>query len=139
MGSAGSKRRTARNQDWLIQTLDDHESGINCMALSDDSTVLATGSDDHTIRLWSTKSTPIECLSVLSGHSDYITYIILYKNYLVSASADQTMRKWDMTTGECMFICTGHTSLVYRIACIGNLKFYLVIYFQCTKFNISYQ
>ena len=54
MGSAASKRR---DQNCLIQTLDDHESGINCMALSHDSTVLATGSDDHTIRLWSTKTT----------------------------------------------------------------------------------
>ncbi|CAF4726693.1 unnamed protein product [Rotaria sp. Silwood1] len=71
MGSAGSKHRARRDQDWLIQTLDDHESGINCMALSNDSTVLATGSDDHTIRLWSTKTTPIECLNILSGHTDY--------------------------------------------------------------------
>ncbi|CAF4013694.1 unnamed protein product [Rotaria magnacalcarata] len=120
MGSAGSKRRAERDADGLIQTLDDHESGINCMALSSDSTVLATGSDDHNIRLWSTKATPIECLSVLSGHADYITYIVMHKNYLISASADQTMRKWDMTTGKCMFVCTGHTSLVYRIACIGD-------------------
>lgn len=115
MGSAASK-----HQNSLIQTLDDHESGINCMALSKDTTVLATGSDDHTIRLWTTKSTPIECLSVLSGHTDYITDILIYENYLVSASADQTMRKWDMTTGKCMFICTGHTSLVNRIICSGN-------------------
>jgi len=115
MGSSASKR-----QDWLIQTLDDHESAINCMALSNDSTVLATGSDDHTIRLWSTTTTPIECLSVFSGHTDYITDILIYENYLASASSDQTMRKWDMTTGQCLFICTGHTSLINRIICTGN-------------------
>ncbi|CAF4145991.1 unnamed protein product [Rotaria sp. Silwood2] len=120
MGSAGSKHRAKRDQEWLIQTLDDHESGINCMALSNDSTVLATGSDDHTIRLWSTKTTPIECLSVFSGHTDYITHIIMYENYLISGSADQTIRKWDMTNGQCMLVCTGHTSLVNRVICIGN-------------------
>jgi WD40 repeat protein len=115
MGSAASKR-----QDWLIQTLDDHESGINCMALSNDSTVLATGSDDHTIRLWSTKTTPVECLSVFSGHTDYITDMLIYENYLVSGSSDKTIRKWDMTTGQCMFISSGHESLVKRITCTGN-------------------
>lgn len=122
MGSSGSKRKSTREQDLLLQTLDDHESGINCMALSSDNTVLATGSDDHTIRLWSTKTTSIECLSVLSGHTDYITHLVMHKNYLISASADQTMRKWDMTTGKCMFVCTGHTQLVNRIACIGNFS-----------------
>lgn len=119
MGTAASKR-----QDWLIQTLDDHESCINCMALSKDTTVLATGSDDFTLRLWSTTTTPVECLSVLSGHTDYITDILIYDNYLVSASSDQTIRKWDMTMGTCMFICTGHTSLVNRIICSGNLSIF---------------
>jgi WD40 repeat protein len=117
MGSAASKRR---DQNSLIQTLDDHESGINCMALSHDSTVLATGSDDHTIRLWSTKTTPIECLNVLSGHTEYITDILMIENSLVSSSADKTVRKWDIITGQCMFVCIGHTSLVNRITCTGN-------------------
>ena len=115
MGSAASKRK-----DWLEQTLDDHESGINCMALSHDQSVLATGSDDHMIRLWSTKTTPIECLSVLTGHTDYITDILIVENDLVSASSDQTIRKWDMTSGACLFVCTGHTSLVNRIISNGK-------------------
>ena len=79
MGTAASKRR---NQNWLMQTLDNHQSAINCMVLSDDGSVLATGSDDNTIRLWSTKTTSVEYLSVLSGHTDYITHILVHDNYL---------------------------------------------------------
>jgi WD repeat-containing protein 86 len=120
MGSAASKRRAERNKDCLVQTCDDHESAINCMALSRDKSVLATGSDDHNIRLWSTKTTPVECLSLLIGHTDYITHIIMYENYLISASADQTMRKWDVTTGECVLIYSGHTSLINRVICTGK-------------------
>jgi WD40 repeat protein len=123
MGTAASKHRTGRHQNWLIQTLDDHESGINCMALSGDYSVIATGSDDHNIRLWSTKTTPVDCLSLLSGHTDYITYILIYENYLISASADKTMRRWDVTTGECVMVYSGHTSLIYRIICTGKLDF----------------
>ena len=122
MGTAASKNRVLREQNWLIQTLDDHESGINCMALSHDSTVLATGSDDHSVRLWSTKTSPVECLNVLSGHTNYISQILIYENCLVSGSADQTVRKWDMISGQCIFICTGHTSLVNRIMCTGNCE-----------------
>ena len=123
MGSVASKRRTGRDHDWLLQTLDEHESSINCMSLSDDGSVIATGSDDHNIRLWSAKTTPVECLSVLAGHSDYITHILMDENYLVSASADRTIRKWDMTNGRCVLIYSGHTSLINRIVCTGMLNF----------------
>jgi WD40 repeat protein len=122
MGSAASKRRAERERDWLLQTLDEHESGINCMTLSSDGSVLATGSDDHNIRLWSAKTNPVECLSVLVGHADYITQILIDENCLVSASADRTMRKWDMTNGQCVFVYTGHTSVINRIVCTGKFS-----------------
>jgi WD40 repeat protein len=125
MGTAASKNRSGRDRDWLLQTLDDHESGINCMALSNDGSVLATGSDDHNIRLWSAKTTPVECLSVLTGHADYITHILIEENFLVSASADRTIRKWDMTNAQCVFVYSGHTSLINRIVCTGKLIFSL--------------
>jgi WD40 repeat protein len=125
MGTAASKNRSGRDRDWLLQTLDDHESGINCMALSNDGSVLATGSDDHNIRLWSAKTTPVECLSVLTGHADYITHILIEENFLVSASADRTIRKWDMTNAQCVFVYSGHTSLINRIVCTGKLLFSL--------------
>ncbi|CAF3465644.1 unnamed protein product [Rotaria sp. Silwood1] len=123
MGSAASKGRTKRVRDWLLQTLDEHESAINCMTLSTDGSVLATGSDDHNIRLWSAKTIPVECLSVLIGHVDYITCILIDENFLVSASADRTIRKWDITNGECVFVYSGHTSLVNRIVCTGDFLF----------------
>ena len=121
MGSAASKRRGARDGDWLLQTLDEHESAINCMAISHDHSVLATGSDDHTIRLWSAKTPQVECLSVLVGHADYITHILIEENFLISASADRTMRKWDMTNGECLLIFSGHSSLINRMVFVGKL------------------
>lgn len=40
-GSGQVKRKKYKNH--LIQSLDDHEGGVNCMALSDDGSVLATG------------------------------------------------------------------------------------------------
>ena len=120
MGTAASKRREGRDGEWLLQTLDEHESAINCMTLSSDGSVLATGADDHTIRLWSAKADPVECLTVLAGHTDYITSILIDENFLISASADQTIRKWDLTTGECVLVYAGHTSLINRVVCTGK-------------------
>ena len=38
---------------------------INCMALSEDNSMLVTGSEDSTARMWSTKTDETECIGVL--------------------------------------------------------------------------
>ncbi|KAK3780436.1 hypothetical protein RRG08_017701 [Elysia crispata] len=42
-------------ENYLLQSLHEHETGINCMAVSEDGSVLATGGEDKTARIWSTK------------------------------------------------------------------------------------
>jgi WD40 repeat protein len=65
MGSCGSKDGDPKTQTFLLQTLEDHDGGINCMALSEDGSVLATGSEDRTARLWTTKTDRCECIGIL--------------------------------------------------------------------------
>lgn len=60
MGNGATKKE--KQSPYLLQSCEDHESSINCMTLSDDASVLATGSDDATIRLWSTKTETVECI-----------------------------------------------------------------------------
>ncbi len=47
------------------ETLADHDESINCMALSDDGSMLVTGSEDSTARMWSTRTDETECIGVL--------------------------------------------------------------------------
>ena len=47
------------------EILADHEESINCLALSDDGSMLVTGSEDATARMWSTRTDDTECLGVL--------------------------------------------------------------------------
>lgn len=50
----------------LLETLADHTDSINCMALADDESLLVTGSEDKTARMWTTQDpTGSECLGVL--------------------------------------------------------------------------
>lgn len=58
-GSASNKNGT------LKETMGDHEGSINCMALSEDGSLLVTGSEDSTARMWSTKTDETECIGVL--------------------------------------------------------------------------
>jgi len=83
----------AKQKTYLVDTLTDHEAGINTMALSDDGAILASGSDDHTVRLWTTTTDRCECVGVLVGHDDYVNCVLIEETYVFSASADKTIRK----------------------------------------------
>ena len=49
----------------MLETMADHEESINCMCLSEDGSMLVTGSEDATARMWATKTEETECLGVL--------------------------------------------------------------------------
>ena len=59
MGSNQSK-----DAERLLETIADHGDAINCMAMAEDSSLIATGSEDMTVRMWSTKTDDTECLGV---------------------------------------------------------------------------
>lgn len=122
MGGCNSTESNGKSQH-CIEILDDHDKGINCMCLSDDGSVLATGSEDWTARLWTTKTDNCECIGILKGHTDYINCVTIEENYVLSGSADKTIRKWDMSTCQCTGVFTGHTSLLNRIICTGDFIF----------------
>lgn len=121
MGGCASKGGNKKN--FLMEVHEGHEAGINCMALSEDGSVLATGSEDKTARLWSAKTDLCECIGILKGHEEYINCIVIEDCFVVTGSADKTMRKWDVSTCECVLICRGHTSVIYRMICTGDFLF----------------
>jgi WD40 repeat protein len=126
MGGKSSKedeKSKITDKNCLLQSCDEHTTGINCMEVSEDGSVLATGCDDGTIRLWSAKTSKVECISVLEGHEDYITSLLIEDQYLISSSADTTIRKWDMSTGQCTLAFLGHESTVNKVVSVGDFLF----------------
>ena len=110
MGSGGSKQ----SDNAMVETLGDHSGSINCLAASEDGTILVTGSDDATARMWSVSEDATECLGVLRGHLGQVAAVAIFDTFVVTASADATVRKWDMTTCECLFVYRGHTSRIHK-------------------------
>lgn len=77
---------------------------------------LASGSGDHTVKLWSIRTG--ECYQTLQGHTSRIWSVAFSPDgkILASGSSDQTVKLWDLATGECYQTLQGHTNLVWSVA-----------------------
>ena len=77
---------------------------------------LASGSDDHTVRLWDVTSG--QCLKILQGHTNGVWSVAFSPDgqTLASGSDDHTVRLWDVTSGQCLKILQGHTNGVWSVA-----------------------
>ena len=69
----GNGSSTKNKNGVLKETMADHEESINCMALSEDGSMLVTGSEDSTARMWSTKTEETECIGVLRYHRSRVS------------------------------------------------------------------
>lgn len=72
-----TKKKKKKDETYELEVLTDHTGGVNVMALSEDEAILATGSDDHSVRLWTTTTDYCECIGVLTGHADYVNCVLI--------------------------------------------------------------
>jgi len=89
---------------------------VSSVAFSPDGLLLASGSEDRTIRLWSVATG--KTLRTLNGHLAAINSVAFSPDgkTLASGSSDQTVRLWDAGTGQQIHSLTGHSALVNSVA-----------------------
>jgi WD40 repeat protein len=134
------------DDDLLTNTLDEvtilegHEDMVRIVCVIDNASLLATASDDCTVRLWDWRSgAPV---AVLRGHKRPITCLLkLSAKRLASGSSDERILIWNVVTGqlvrELCFHPTGVQCMIRlgenTIASGGERK-NLLVFFSCSFF-----
>jgi WD40 repeat protein len=92
-----------------------HADKAWCLAASPKNTIIATGSSDKSIKLWTLRG---DLIVILTEHTEKVQCLAFSPDglTLASGSADETIRLWDMRTLECTHVLRGHKGRVSSLA-----------------------
>ncbi|UUZ56974.1 WD40 repeat domain-containing protein [Massilia sp. H-1] len=99
-----------------LLTLKGHTGIIGALAFSPDGTLLASGSKDHSVRLWD--STSGKLLFQLDGHKDEVGAAAFSPDgkLLASGADDDTVKLWDPASGKLLATLPGYRGWVRALA-----------------------
>lgn len=100
----------------LVRTLAGHTDAVWSVALSQDGQLLASGSQDGTIKVWN--PTTGELFGTIQAEAGPVLSVNITadRRTLVAGSGDGTIKVWDLTNGELRYTLTGHRSSVWSVA-----------------------
>src|SRR5919202_1946227 len=112
------------NEIWLWHVADSrqllsfkgHISWVHSVAFSPNGQILASGSNDQTVRLWDVNTG--QCLNLLLGHTNRLLSVFFTPDgqTLISSGEDSYVRLWRVHTGECLRILEIHINWVLSVA-----------------------
>ncbi len=84
-----------------------HENTIRSLAVSNDGRILASSSDDATIRIWNTDTK--KCIHVIDMHGYVVSSLSIsfHQQMLIGGASDHKIYIWDMNNGEVVKILYG--------------------------------
>ncbi|MEL7244798.1 MAG: CHAT domain-containing protein [Cyanobacteria bacterium J06573_2] len=98
-------------------TLKGHTNLVSSLAFAPlhmQNCLLASGSDDNTIKIWNHQG---QCLKTLIEHQDWVYSVAFTQGEtLASCSRDNTIKIWNCLSGRCLYTFAGHQKTVKSIS-----------------------
>ncbi|KAF7267538.1 hypothetical protein GWI33_019244 [Rhynchophorus ferrugineus] len=97
-----------------IYTAVAHEKEINSVSISPNDKLIASASQDKTVKLWNEK---LELLGVLKGHKRGVWCVRFspVDQVVLTSSADCSIKLWSVVNMSCLKTLDGHESSVLRV------------------------
>ncbi|XP_005104581.1 phospholipase A-2-activating protein [Aplysia californica] len=116
---SGSWDMTARV--WLnqkcVMVLEGHQMAVWAVGIISGQGVMLTGSADKSIKAWKAG----KCIQTYKGHEDCVRGLgVVSEAEFLSCSNDATIRRWAVTSGDCLAVYYGHTNYVYSLSILPN-------------------
>lgn len=98
-----------------------HSSDVTCCTWHPNASLLASGSDDKTARLWDIRTpntNTSSCVRLFQGSTSALSSIKCspFGNMLAAGNERGNIHVWDIGTGKTVSILHGHTAAVYSLA-----------------------
>lgn len=92
-----------------------HQKYINAVKISPNDKLIATSSQDKTVKIWDAKT--LTLLKTLSGHRRGIWDIQFSPadQLIASASGDNTLKVWSLSTGQSVATLQGHQAALVKL------------------------
>ncbi|EFA81763.1 hypothetical protein PPL_05758 [Heterostelium album PN500] len=105
--------------DFVISTLAGHEDFVRAALYKDDGSLLASCSDDRSIRLWSGETGQL--VRVFPKlHTDKVTQLAWRNNTIITVSRDKRIVMWDEYGRVISEFANGHSGAVWGVDVAGN-------------------
>jgi WD40 repeat protein/tRNA A-37 threonylcarbamoyl transferase component Bud32 len=98
-----------------LMTINAHDNPMTCAAVSTDGKLLATSSQDRTVKVWDALTGQEKV--TLSGQKQTVTWVAFSPDskYLAGSSMDRSVIVWDLNTNKQAHRLEGHTGGVWRV------------------------
>ena len=122
---AGSEDNSVQRWDWTTGrriAFREHDSWVRCFEFSDDGKIMITAGFDGRLIWWTFRDDKPEVLRKIDAHQGWIraTCRSTDGKLLVSAGNDQSVRLWDLETGDELHTFNGHEKDVYSVLLLSD-------------------
>ncbi|KAL0951644.1 hypothetical protein HGRIS_008324 [Hohenbuehelia grisea] len=112
----GTRGRPPRGELRLVGTCKGHKRGVWTVRFGRAERLLATGSGDRTVRLWSLED--FSCVKTFEGHTNSVLRVDFLNAgmQLVSSASDGLVKLWNVRDEECAATMDNHQDKVWALA-----------------------